>query len=105
MILVIAEQRAGKLNRATWETIVGAQQLASWISVEAVDVGDVAQMNHTPGDAKTVTCAFAKLPAASVETVSNGSFESWTPLGLVPESNQTVTGLFGSNPLPLTVRF
>ena len=28
MILVIAEQRGGKLNRATWETVAGAQQLA-----------------------------------------------------------------------------
>ena len=28
MILVIAEQRGGKLNRASWETIVGAQQLS-----------------------------------------------------------------------------
>ena len=28
MILVIAEQREGKLNRATWETIAAAQQLA-----------------------------------------------------------------------------
>ena len=28
MILVIAEQRGGKLNRATWETIAAAQQLA-----------------------------------------------------------------------------
>ena len=28
MILVIAEQRDGKLNSATWETIVAAQQLA-----------------------------------------------------------------------------
>ena len=28
MILVIAEQKDGKLNRATWEAIVGAQQLA-----------------------------------------------------------------------------
>ena len=28
MILVIAEQRAGTLNRATWETIAAAQQLA-----------------------------------------------------------------------------
>ena len=28
MILVIAEQSGGKLNRASWETIVGAQQLA-----------------------------------------------------------------------------
>ena len=29
MILVIAEQRDGRLNRATWETMVGAQQLAA----------------------------------------------------------------------------
>ena len=28
MILVVAEQRDGKLNRATWETIAAAQQLA-----------------------------------------------------------------------------
>ena len=28
MILVIAEQRDGKLNRATWETIAAAQALA-----------------------------------------------------------------------------
>ena len=27
MILVIAEQRDGKLNRASWETIVAAQQM------------------------------------------------------------------------------
>src|SRR5207244_1048191 len=29
MILVIAEQQNGKLNRASWETIVGAQHLAA----------------------------------------------------------------------------
>ena len=29
MILVVAEQRGGTLNRATWETIAGAQQLAA----------------------------------------------------------------------------
>ena len=33
MILVIAEQRDGKLNRATWETIVGAQQIAAAMSL------------------------------------------------------------------------
>ena len=27
MILVVAEQRGGKLNRATWETIAAAQEL------------------------------------------------------------------------------
>ena len=29
MILVIAEQRDGRLNRATWEAIAGAQRIAS----------------------------------------------------------------------------
>ena len=33
MILVIAEQSGGKLNRTSWETIVGAQQLAGMIWV------------------------------------------------------------------------
>lgn len=28
MILVVAEQRGGKLNRATWETVAAAQQIA-----------------------------------------------------------------------------
>ncbi len=28
MILVIAEQRDGKLNRASWEAVAAAQQLA-----------------------------------------------------------------------------
>ena len=27
MILVVAEQRSGKLNRATWETIAAAQEM------------------------------------------------------------------------------
>ena len=33
MILVIAEQRDGKLNRASWEAIAGAQQLAAGYEV------------------------------------------------------------------------
>ena len=54
MILVIAEQREGKLNRATWESVAAAQQLAGTaqqlaggmpitIAVLGAGTGDVAQ--------------------------------------------------------------
>src|SRR5207237_299392 len=48
VILVVAEQRDGKLNRATWETVAGAQQLAGItnapiaIPIPGVGAGDVA---------------------------------------------------------------
>ena len=39
MILVIAEQKDGKLNRATWEAIAAAQQLAADGEVSIVVLG------------------------------------------------------------------
>jgi electron transfer flavoprotein alpha subunit len=39
VILVIAEQRDGKLNRATWETIAAAQQLAGGMPIKVVVLG------------------------------------------------------------------
>ena len=39
MILVIAEQRDGKLNRATWETITAAQQLAGGMPITVAVLG------------------------------------------------------------------
>src|SRR6476659_4357940 len=33
MILIIAEQRDGKLNRASWEAIVGGQQMGGEVKV------------------------------------------------------------------------
>jgi electron transfer flavoprotein alpha subunit len=45
-VLVIAEQRGGKLNRASWETIAGAQQLAGSgtvvVALPGTNVGSVA---------------------------------------------------------------
>ena len=47
MILVVAEQRDGKLNRATLETVASAQALAGGDQIKAVvlgqSVGPVAQ--------------------------------------------------------------
>ena len=39
MILVVAEQRQGKLNRATWEAIAAAQQAGGPIAVVVLGSG------------------------------------------------------------------
>ncbi len=69
-VLVVAEQRQGKLNRASWETIVGAQQLG----------GDITVL--VPG---TQTGAVAnELAAAQVKeivTLEHAALEPYTPDG------------------------
>ena len=69
-VLVVAEQRQGKLNRASWETIVGAQQLG----------GDITVL--VPG---TQTSAAAnELAAAQVKeivTLEHAALEPYTPDG------------------------
>jgi len=60
MILVIAEQSGGKLNRTSWETIVGAQQLAGMIGGEIAVL--VAGAN--------VSAFAAELAAAQVKEVA-----------------------------------
>jgi electron transfer flavoprotein alpha subunit len=70
MILVIAEQRGGKLNRATWETIAAAQQLAQPITVLVPGAG--------------VSAAAADVAAAQVQevvTVDDPALEPYTPDG------------------------
>ena len=76
MILVIAEQRAGKLNRATWETIAGAQQSA----------GSEPIVVAIPGTSATTAAAAAELAAASVSEIvvlDNAALEPYTPDGYV----------------------
>ena len=71
MILVIAEQRGGKLNRASWETIAAAQQLdASAITV------------LVPG--ASAAAVAGELAAASVKeiaTLEHAALEPYTPDG------------------------
>src|SRR5947199_284117 len=56
MILVIAEQRDGKLNRATWESIVGAQQLAA--RMDRALVTDVTAIKRAGGETAFVRPMF-----------------------------------------------
>jgi electron transfer flavoprotein alpha subunit len=81
-ILVIVEQREGKLNRASWETIVGAQQLG----------GDITVL--VPG---TQTAAVAaELAAAQVRdvvTVEHALLEPYTPDGFTAALQQAIEQL------------
>ena len=72
MILVIAEQRGGKLNRASWETIAAAQQLASGQPIAVV----------LPGSG--VGSVATELSAAQVKeivTIDHAALEPYTPDG------------------------
>ena len=74
MILVIAEQRDGKLNRATWETIVGAQQLAK---ASGAPITVLVPGTHAAG----VGAELAAAQVAEVVTVEHAALEPYTPDG------------------------
>ncbi|HEY1910874.1 MAG TPA: electron transfer flavoprotein subunit alpha/FixB family protein, partial [Vicinamibacterales bacterium] len=86
MILVIAEQRGGTLNRTTWETIVAAQELAASTSlpvavlVAGASVGSIA----------------AELSAAQIGevlTVENAALEPYTPDGFTAALQDAIAQL------------
>src|ERR1019366_4342461 len=66
-ILVVVEQREGKLNRVSWETLTGAQAIASqtgWVLEAAVagnGVGDIAGQLATKKVSKVYKLESAKL--------------------------------------------
>ena len=74
MILVIAEQRDGALNRATWEALVAAQQLAGG------DTLKVALLGGQPGGGAQELAAAG---VGEVLTVTDAALEPYTPDGYV----------------------
>jgi electron transfer flavoprotein alpha subunit len=93
MILVIAEQSSGKLNRASWETIVGAQQLAGMtgnaeiaVLIAGASVGSFA----------------SELAAAQVQeviTVESPALEAYTPDGFTAALQDAIGQLSPSHVL------
>ena len=84
MILVVAEQRGGKLNRATWEAIAAAQQLAAGQPVCIAVLGD------------RVDAVAAELSAAEVREVvaiEAPALESYTPDGFTAALEQAIAEL------------
>jgi len=85
MILVVAEQRDGRLNRATWEAVAAAQEIAAG----DVTVGPVVVA--VPGHG--VGAAAAEVAGAAVQevvTVSDPALETYTPDGYAAALQQTI---------------
>ena len=79
MILVIAEQRGGALNPATWETVAAAQQLDVPISVAVVGAG----VQGLAGE-------LAAADVAEVLSVEHEALDPYTPDGFVAALAQLV---------------
>src|ERR1700674_4759273 len=80
MIVVVAEQRNGKLNRATWEAVAAAQQLGD-PSITMAVLG-----SH-------VDAVAAELGAAQVQnvvTIDHAALEPYTPDGYTAALQQAV---------------
>jgi electron transfer flavoprotein alpha subunit len=87
VILVIAEQRSGKLNRATWEAIAGAQQLAAAQGNEPLSVLVLGS---------SVAGVASELAAAAVQeavTIENPVLEPYTPDGYTAALQQAIAQL------------
>jgi len=69
-VLVVAEQREGKLNRTSWETIAGAQQIGGDVSVLVPGTG-------VAGPAGELAAA----QVAEVVTLEHPALEPYTPDG------------------------
>src|SRR5437899_5985381 len=84
MILVIAEQRGARLNRATWETIAAAQQIAAGDSVIVALPG-----SNLAAVANEVAAAQVK----EVVTIDDTALEPYTPDGYAEALQQAIAEL------------
>jgi electron transfer flavoprotein alpha subunit len=94
VILVIAEQRGGKLNRASWETVAAAQQLAA----AGADASGIAILVLGSG----MEAIGSELAAARVDKVviiDHAALASYTPDGYTAALEQAVTKLSPSQVL------
>jgi electron transfer flavoprotein alpha subunit len=86
VILVVAEQREGKLNRATWETIVGAQQLAG------VTNAPIAILVPGTG-ASGVAAELAAAQVQEIVTLDSPALEPYTPDGFTAALQDAIAQL------------
>ena len=86
MILVLAEQRDGKLNRATWETLVGAQQLAQ---ASGMPIAVLVPGSGTRGPAGELASAQVQ----DVVTLEHAALEPYTPDGFTAALQDAITQL------------
>ena len=83
MILVIAEQQQGKLNRASWEAIAAAQQLAAGAMPITVAVAGGSNLAGVAGE-------LAQAAVAEVLTIEHAALATYTPDGFVQALQQVI---------------
>jgi len=84
MILVVVEQREGKLNRVSWETLTAGQAIAAdtgW-PLEAVVVG---------GSVASIAGEVAGKKVGKVYAIENGKLDPYTPDAFVTALKQFIT--------------
>jgi electron transfer flavoprotein alpha subunit len=84
MILVVAEHRGGKLNRATWEAISAAQQLAAGQPVAIAVLGS---------NVASIATEVAAAQVQEVVTLDNQALEPYTPDGFTAALQQAIDQL------------
>lgn len=89
MLLVIAEQHNDKLNRATWETIAAAQQLAAGQPISVV----------VPGTAPSVAKELAAAQVAEVITLDAPALAAYTADGFTAALESAIGQLSPSHVL------
>ncbi|MEO8258316.1 MAG: electron transfer flavoprotein subunit alpha/FixB family protein [Acidobacteriota bacterium] len=89
MILVIAEQRSGTLNRATWETVAAAQQLAAASGPAAEAIAIVALGSQIDG----VAAELAAAQVSEVVTIDDPALALYTPDGYTAALQQVIAEL------------
>ena len=82
MILVVAEQGGGRLNRATWESIAAAQQLGQPLTVAVVGSG-----------VSSVASEVAAADVQEVVTIDAPALEPYTPDGFTAALQQAIDQL------------
>jgi electron transfer flavoprotein alpha subunit len=84
MILVVAEQRGGTLNRATWETIAAAQQMSHGPGIAVAVLG---------ADVAAVAGEVAAADVHEVVTLDDPALELYTPDGYTTALQQAIAEL------------
>ena len=85
MILVVAEQKEGRLNRASWEAVAAAQALAAGASPITIAVFG--------GDVAAAAQELAAADVAGVWAVSNPALASYTPDAFVAAVAEAIAAL------------
>jgi electron transfer flavoprotein alpha subunit len=89
MILVVAEQRGGKLNRVTWETVAAAQQLAETAASDSKSIV-MALLGSGLGPLAAELAAAPTLDVQEIVTIDDAALESYTADGYTTALQQAI---------------